>query len=151
VKRLASPFRYNGCFLCGQENPIGPKLEFYEADDGTADVVCRWTPNSAFRGLGNILHGAFQAGVLDEIMGWAAHREGGRPGVTSSFEMTFVQPVKVEEEMEVRGRVLSVQGSKIHLEAEIRDPRGRVCATARGTFHLMELERFEELVGLKRV
>ena len=149
MKKLEQALSSRGCFLCDPENPVGPGLEFYPSGDVPGEVVCRWTPGPEYQGQGNILHGALQAGILDEIMGWVAHRSG-NPGVTTSLEVKFIRPIRVGRELEARGRAISQEGPKVHLEAELRDPRGRICARAKGTYHLLDPDRFRDLVEANR-
>lgn len=147
MEQLQQALSSRGCFLCDPDNPVGPGLEFYPSEENPGEVVCRWTPGSQYQGQGNILHGALQAGIMDEIMGWVAHRTG-KPGVTSSLEVRFLKPIRVGEELEARGREVSREGPKIHLEAELRNPEGLICARAQAVYHVLDQERFDQLVGM---
>jgi acyl-CoA thioesterase FadM len=68
-------------------------------------------------------------------------------GLTSALQVRFMSPLYVEQHIEVRCRLKSKDGSKIDLEAEIRDASGKICTKATGTYVLMELARFKELVA----
>lgn len=145
MKKLTIDQATGRCFLCGRDNPIGPGLEFFLDPADPPQIVTRWTPGPEYSGQGTILHGGFQAGLLDEIMGWAAHHLAGRPGVTQTISVDFLCPVHVGRPLEARGRMLSREGPKVHLEAELVDRSGNVCARARGTYHLLDEDRFLRL------
>ena len=56
----------NSCFGCGQANPVGLRLEFLLADDGS--VVCFAAIPNTFEGPPRYLHGGIVATLLDEAM-----------------------------------------------------------------------------------
>jgi uncharacterized protein (TIGR00369 family) len=146
MKQIPAPVGTGECFFCGPSNPSGLKLAFFAAESEPTEVVCRWKPPSAYTGLGRILHGGIQSGLFDEIMGWTAMHVTKQVGVTASLRVKFLKPLYVEQEIEVRCRVKSKDGAKINLEAEIKDASGTVCTSGTGTYRLMELARFKQLV-----
>ena len=146
MKPIPNPYGAGHCFFCGQLNPIGLKLVFHETQTEPGEVISRWKASPMFAGLGRILHGGIQSGLFDEIMGWATHHFSRQSGVTTALHVQFVRPVYVEQEIEVRCRIESQEGSKIHLAAEIRNESGKVCARANGTYLLMEQKKFDRLI-----
>jgi acyl-CoA thioesterase FadM len=70
-------------------------------------------------------------------------------GVTSSLDVRFLKPLFVEQQIEARCRVSSMEGSRIYLSAEIMDEKGIVCTQAAGSYALMDPALFERLVGAK--
>lgn len=147
LEPLQNPYSGEGCFFCGAENPIGLRLKFCFDPGPPAELVCRWRARAAYRGLGKVLHGGIQSGLFDEIMGWTAHRLLGKAAVTTSLQISFTKPVTVEQDIEVRCRLAGQEGPVVHLAAELRDARGRVCASATGAYHQMSDERFRDLMG----
>jgi len=117
------------CFCCGPANPSGLKLRFAREDDST--VSTRFTPPSEWTGFGRILHGGFQALLLDETMCWAPWglREV-RSFVTRGMSLTYLQPVYVERPLVVIGRLVEDRRREILTEGEIRGADGRVLTTA---------------------
>lgn len=91
------PNNYPGqeCFFCGTKNPIGLKLKFF-INKATGELTTDFLPSRTFAGLGNILHGGIQAGLFDEIMGWATHWLTEEPGVTADLSLQFLKPVYLQ-------------------------------------------------------
>ena len=146
MKPIPNPYGAGQCFFCGDLNPIGLKLTFQETQTEPREVVSRWKASPMFAGLGRILHGGIQSGLFDEIMGWATHHLAQQSGVTTALNVQFFRPVYVDQEIEVRCRIESQEGSKIHLVAEIRNESGNVCTRATGTYLLMDQSKFDRLI-----
>ena len=144
---IPNPFLRGDCFFCGASNPVGLKLAFYEAGTEPKEIICRWTPPALYKGLGRILHGGIQTGLFDEIMGWATVHLTKGIGVTVDLKVIFLKPLFVEQEIEVRCRIESLEGHKVNLSAEIRNQEGTLCTNATGTYLLMDEGRFKSLVG----
>ena len=147
MKPIPYPYRDSGCFFCGNNNPGGLRLQFHETESEPKELVCRWIPADMYKGFGKILHGGIQSGLFDEIMGWTALHLTGKVGVTSSLEIQFHKPVYVEQEIEVRCRIHSIDGPRIRLAAEITTSDNAVRSSATGVYVLMERDRFAGLVG----
>lgn len=146
MRTLPNPYQEGGCFFCGPRNPSGLKLTFQETGTDPNELVCRWTPPSLYKGFGRVLHGGIQSGLFDEIMGWTTMHITKKLGVTSTLRVEFLKPLFVEQAIEVRCRIESQEGKRINLVAEIRDHKGEVCTRARGTYVLMNRDRFAQLV-----
>jgi len=147
MKTLDNPYSEGGCFFCSPSNPVGLKLTFHETETEPNELVCRWYAHSQYRGLGKILHGGIQSGLFDEIMGWTTHFLTEQMGVTSSLNVQFLKPLYIEQEIEIRCRIQSRDGSKVNLEAEIKNSDGTVCTRAVGTYVIMAREKFDRAVG----
>jgi acyl-coenzyme A thioesterase PaaI-like protein len=105
------------CFGCGRENPIGLKMEFYEAADGS--VFADWTPQRVHQGYEGIVHGGLITSVLDEVMGWANYVRK-LWAVTGTINVRFRKPVGIGDEVRVRAWVESINGRKVDVRAELR-------------------------------
>ncbi len=147
MELLPNPYRNGQCFFCGPANPIGLKLSFYETGSDPKELVCKWRPPNMFTGFGKILHGGIQSGLFDEIMGWTTLHLTGKVGVTSNLAIEFLKPLYVEQEIEVRCRIASRNGSRLNLDAEIINSKGEVCSKSAGTYVLMDPDRFKQLTG----
>lgn len=147
MRAIANPYREGTCFFCGPSNPVGLKLSFLETETEPNEVLCRWVPPLLYTGFGKILHGGIQTGLFDEIMGWTTLYLTREIGVTASLQVEFLSPLYVEQEIEVRCRIASRNGSKINLAAEIKNSEGDVCSKALGTYVLMDPDRFNRIVG----
>lgn len=85
-------------------------------------------------------------GLLDEVMGWASYYHTGRMAVTTKFAANFVKPVYIGQRLSAACRMISRKGSKVHMQAELRDAEGSVCSVATGTFHLLSGDKYHALI-----
>ncbi len=145
MKPIPNPYRTGECFFCGDQNPIGLRLDFLESDTEPREVVLNWHVSPKFKGFGNILHGGIQSGIFDEIMGWATVHFTKGTGVTTELMIKFLRPVYVNEHIEARCRIAFREDDKVHLEAEISQ-RGEVCTRASGIYVLLDREKFDRLI-----
>ena len=145
MKLLPNPYRDGQCFFCGQSNPVGLKLSFYETETEPPELVTTWFPPPLYKGFGKILHGGIQSGLFDEIMGWTTLHFTQQVGVTSKLNVEFLRPLYVEQEIQVRCRVASRDGHKVNFAAEISNSEGQVCSKADGIYILMDPSRFKEI------
>ena len=131
------------CFGCGQNNPIGLKLEF-DLDKENLTVEGRFTAKTEHAGYTGIMHGGLVTTLLDEAMVkliWDV----GISAVTASLEVRMVRPGPVCRELTIRARVDSQKGRIIHTSAEVEDADGNVLA--RGKAKCMRVEIKEGYVG----
>ncbi len=118
------------CFICGKRNPIGLKAEF-EIDRENIRLTGYFTPRQEHEGYKGIMHGGLASALLDEAMVkllW----EVGIPAVSASLSIRLRKPVKVGEQVIIKGWVESYKGRIINTSAELRDTAGTVLAQADG-------------------
>jgi len=144
-KEIANPFMFKDCFFCGSENPEGLKLHFYW-DEESNKVYTELVLSKRFAGQGNIIHGGFQMGVLDEIMGWTAVYLTKQMVVTSDINIKFIKPLYVGEKITAASNMISCDGPKVLVEAELQNAKGDVCTAATGTFHILSKQRYESII-----
>jgi acyl-coenzyme A thioesterase PaaI-like protein len=134
------------CFFCGPLSHDGLKLRFFW-DDERREVSTEYVPERRFAGQGDILHGAIQMGLLDEIMGWTTVVESGQMAVTIDIAVKFLRPVYIADApVSVACRVAAREDRNVDLEAELTSDDGVVCTTATARYRLLSAERFERLV-----
>ena len=80
------------CFGCGQNNPMGLKLQFTHNGD---TIQAEFTPDKMHQGWPGLLHGGILGCLLDEAMSNIAYATG-NTCLTASIELRLRQPVKVE-------------------------------------------------------
>ena len=118
------------CFICGKRNPIGLKAEF-EIDRENLKLTGYFTPRQEHEGYKGIMHGGLASALLDEAMVkllW----EVGIPAVSASLSIRLRKPVKVGEQVIIKGWVESDRGRIVNTSAELRDAAGTVLAKADG-------------------
>ena len=145
-EEIQNPFPDDNCFFCGSGNAAGLKLKFYR-DKGLKEVWTEYVPAQHFVGQGDILHGAIQMGLLDEIMGWTSYVFTQEMAVTSGINITFLQPTYISgEKIRVTCQVTSREGAKVNMHAALSNSKGEICTTATGTFHILPPDRYEDIV-----
>lgn len=126
------------CFVCGVENPCGLRIRFF--NDGHHRALARVTLGSQYQSYPGIAHGGILTTILDETMGRAVLAEDGSDDIhaarfmfTARMETRFRQPVPLDEEFVVRGRVDSDRGRVVQVSGEVVLADGRVAVEATAT------------------
>jgi len=117
------------CFGCGQNNPIGLKLNFKKED---AIVRAEFTPAKLYQGWTGVLHGGIIASALDEGMGWAT-KLAGLDCVTARLRVNFKRPVAVGERLIITATITKQSGKYVETEARMTLPDGTLMAEGFGT------------------
>lgn len=102
-KRSLKEVEYTGgfCFACGQNNPIGLKLEF--AYDGEK-IKSEFTPQRVHEGWTGFVHGGILYTILDEANVYAILCRG-LDCVTGTSEVKFRHPAPVGEPIQISAQV----------------------------------------------
>jgi uncharacterized protein (TIGR00369 family) len=144
---IAKPYPTEVCFGCGRDNPHGLQLRFF-LDEERREVSTDYVPERRFAGQGDILHGAIQVGILDELTGWTTVVMTGEMAVTTAMNVRFLRPVYIDgRPVHATCRVLAVSGADVELAAELADDDGAVCTTAQTTYRLISADRFAALIS----
>ena len=129
---LLKPNPENKCFGCGGANPRGMQLTF-EQDDAANRIRGNFRLGPEYQGGANFIHGGIIATVLDEVMGKVCRFRNAR-AVTAELTIEYLKPVPVDEDLEIEGKEIEMNGRNIHIAGEIRNQAGQVLARARGRF-----------------
>jgi acyl-coenzyme A thioesterase PaaI-like protein len=119
------------CFVCGQDNPVGLRIEF-EREAGGA-MASSWVPRAEYEGFRGIVHGGVVSTVLDEAMSKAV-AAAGIEALTAELRVRLRRPVHPEQSYEVRGWVVSIGKRLIATEAAITSIDGEESAHAWASF-----------------
>ena len=140
------------CFICGLRNVAGVQVAFYEvtADDGTPEVLARFTGRAAHQGYPGRMHGGVAAGILDEVMARCITygEQALDPalwGVTVELNTRYHAPTPLEVELTARGRILRTRSRLFAASAELYLPDGTVAVSATGQYMKLPLT---EISGL---
>lgn len=99
------------CLVCGLRNDFGLKTSFYELENG--ELMGVFAPQEAHQSYPGRLHGGIAAAILDETIGRAIMiQEREIWGVTVEFTSRYKQPVPLDQELRVIGRIVK-NGSRI--------------------------------------
>ena len=122
------------CFGCGQNNPIGLKLEFKKED---SIVRAKFTPGKVFQGWKGVLHGGIIASALDEGMGWAT-KLAGINCVTARLRVNFKRPVAIGEHLIITAQITKQSGGLVETEAKMTLLDGTLMAEGFGVHAIID-------------
>mgnify|MGYP000552034341 CR=1 FL=1 len=86
------------CIVCGMENPIGLKAQFYNMEDESVMTIFKYSEE--FQSFPQRVHGGLIATMLDELglrALWAKKKSEDIFGVTISIEIKYRKPVPYDE------------------------------------------------------
>ena len=126
--------RYGNCFVCGDKNDIGLKLDFYEKD---GKARAEFTPTKNFEGYKDILHGGILSTLLDEVMIKSILAKEILT-VTSQIEVKFKKPAIIGEKLIIEGEITGERGRLVLTEGKVFKEDGTVIAEAKGKFFRAE-------------
>lgn len=115
-KPVAFAGDFRGCFGCGEENPAGLGLRFWETESG---VEAELVPAEHYQGAQGVLHGGIQATILDETMCMVAYAKLHRPVVTGELTVRYRSPVPVREPLRVAATIRETDARSAYIEAKL--------------------------------
>jgi uncharacterized protein (TIGR00369 family) len=134
---------YQGCFVCGEKNPVGLRLNFY-FDKERQKAWAEFIPEPHFEGYRQILHGGIISAVLDEVMIKAILFEN-ILAVTSKLTVEFKQPAEIGEKLRAEGRVTGRKSKVFFTEGQLLGNERRLIASGSGVYVRAEGELAERL------
>jgi acyl-coenzyme A thioesterase PaaI-like protein len=125
------------CFGCGDQNPVGLKLNVRLVGDKTE---CEFTPAREHQGAPGVAHAGIVAAVLDEVMSQLVFAQLNL-AVTRKVEITYRRPVRVGQTYTFSAEIRSSNSRIIAVRGEARDEEGQQVARARAIFAPLDEER----------
>lgn len=113
------------CFICGMDNPIGLKAQFYNMEDGS--VMTPFVFRKEHQSFPERVHGGLAATMIDELglrAMWAKDQSEESFGVTMSLSVKYRKPVPYDEELFARGIVVKETPKFVTIVSEIYDRAG---------------------------
>ena len=132
--RLRSP-------VSGELNPLAPPVHYDRVADGSIEASV--TFGVAYQGPPGYVHGAFIAGVFDDVLG-GANVAAGSPGMTVQLNVRYRRPTPLRTPLRVTARHTRREGRRIFAEG-VMLAGGEVTAEAEGMFAEITLERARKL------
>ncbi|UCF61433.1 MAG: PaaI family thioesterase [Anaerolineaceae bacterium] len=127
------------CLVCGLKNPFGLKTGFYELENDELLAVFR--PSEEHQSYPGRLHGGIATAVLDETIGRAIlMKEQDIWGVTIRFSTRYRQPIPLDEEIRVIGRIDRVTHRHFEGSGEILLKDGSIAVEGKGKFLKLPLD-----------
>ena len=113
------------CFICGMDNPIGLRAQFYNMEDGS--VMTPFVFRKEHQSFPERVHGGLAATMIDELglrAMWAKDQSEESFGVTMSLSVKYRKPVPYDEELFARGIVVKETPKFVTIVSEIYDRAG---------------------------
>ncbi len=132
------------CLVCGLENSLGLRAQFYELE--SEQLLGVFDPREEHQGYPERLHGGIASALLDETIGRAVRIQHGDSlwGVTMELTVRFRQPVSLDQPVRVLARV--TRETRRHFEGtgELLLPDASVAASARAKYMKLPLEQISD-------
>lgn len=128
------------CFICGMENPVGLKSQFYNMEDGGVLTIFKYLP--VHQSFPQRVHGGLIATMLDELTlrgYWVLDET--MLGVTTSINIKFRKPVPYDVELLGRGIVVNETSRYFKTHTAIMDRDGKVFAEAESAYIKLPAEK----------
>jgi acyl-coenzyme A thioesterase PaaI-like protein len=131
------------CAVCGVENPVSLKGQFFEIEGG--EVLGVFRPLEVHQSYPGRLHGGVASAALDETIGRAVNiTEPDAWGVTVELTVRFKKPVPLDAELRVIARITRDSRRLFEGTGEIVLPDGSVAVEASGKYMKMPIEQIAE-------
>lgn len=131
------------CVVCGVDNELSLKANFYELENNELVAICdtkEWHQSYPGR-----MHGGMSAAILDETIGRAITILDGEVwGVTVSLDIKYKKPVPTDATIKIVGRITKENRKLFEGTGEIILPNGDVAATAKGKYMKMPVEKITD-------
>ncbi|MBC8630568.1 PaaI family thioesterase [Paraclostridium tenue] len=133
----------SNCLVCGIENDLGLKANFYELENNELVAICdtkEWHQSYPGR-----MHGGMSAAILDETIGRAISLSNDEVwGVTVSLDIKYKKPVPTDCTIKVVGRIIKENRKLFEGTGEIILPDGEIAVTATGKYMKMPVSKIIE-------
>jgi acyl-coenzyme A thioesterase PaaI-like protein len=127
------------CLVCGLKNQLGLKASFYELEN--EELLAIFHPLDEHQSYPGRLHGGIATAILDETIGRAIlMKERDIWGVTIDFSTRYRQPVPLDEEIRVIGRIDHIANRYFEGTGEILLKDGSVAVEGKGKFIKLPLD-----------
>lgn len=140
------------CIICGLENEIGVKANFYNMEDGSVASICEF--KEEHQSYPERVHGGMISALLDELAGRALWvTDPTLFGVTATMSIKFRKPVPYGKTIIGKGEIIKRRGRLFTATAKLIDDNKNVLAELEGTYMILPTEQIvkQENFGVKDV
>jgi uncharacterized protein (TIGR00369 family) len=121
------------CFGCGQDNPIGLKLNVQGDGEKT---WAEFTPSELHSGFKDIVHGGLLCLLMDEVMSYLPHIQGLK-AVTGKMQVRFRRLTRPGEPLKITASVLKQRSKLLEVKSAITNSRGVLIAESISHIYIM--------------
>ncbi len=131
---IAERDKYNLCFACGRDNPIGLKLEF-RLEDGKAQA--EFTPGPFHQSWDGVFHGGLLALCLDEAFGYVLYLQGIK-GLTAKMEIRIRKTIHTGQKILITAEVKKKTRKLVETYAKAELEDGTLAAEANASMYITD-------------
>ena len=124
---------YTKCFACGQDNPVGLKLNF-SWDGQTARA--QFVPDEWHQGWPGVIHGGIIAVVLDEAMTYVPYFQG-LHCITGRMEVRWRSHAVAGEQLLVTATATRQTRKLVECQSALTRPDGSTVAEGKALFYVI--------------
>ena len=124
------------CIICGIENNLGLKGNFYNMEDGSVGAIFNFKPEH--QSYPERVHGGMISALLDELAGralWVTDPK--LMGVTTTMSVKFRKPVPYNVKLFGKGFITKRSGRLFSAKAQIIDQNKCVLAELEGNYIIL--------------
>jgi acyl-coenzyme A thioesterase PaaI-like protein len=133
--------KYAGCFVCGDKNPVGLRVKFYEKEGGAA---AEFAPREVLEGYKGLLHGGILCSLMDEVMIKAVLVKNVYC-VTAELSVRYKKPVEIADKLSLFGCIEKENGRVYTTRGWAKNQRGETVAEAEGKFFVPKPSEINKL------
>lgn len=132
------------CLVCGTENALGIKAQFYETE--SKELIALFTLRHQHQSYPGIAHGGISATVLDEVIGRAIMIDHDHQtfGMTLDLQVRYRKPVPLNVELKIVGRINADKGRLFEGSGELYLPDGSVAVEAHGKYMKRRIDQITD-------
>ncbi|MFO0723813.1 MAG: PaaI family thioesterase [Myxococcota bacterium] len=131
------------CFGCGPHNDHGLRLRFRRQGE---EVTTIYRPRHGQEGPPGLLHGGLQMTLADELGAWTIVGLRGRLGLTTSMQVRLYRPVRLDLELEGRGRIHTESEGLVVVRVSFTQ-LGKTTLSGRVSYQVPTVEGAERTLG----
>lgn len=128
------------CLICGLENNLGLKADFYNMEDNSVGAI--FTFKDVHQSYPGRVHGGMISALLDELAGrviWVTDPE--LFGVTATMTVKFRKPVPYNQKLFGQGEMVKRSGRLFTAKAKVMDENKNILAELEGTYMILPTEK----------
>ena len=127
---------YKNCFICGIENKVGLKLDFYYKGH---KAYANWIADKNYEGFEETIHGGIIASLIDEAVAKIII-ENGFLAVTVELNVKYLKPLKVGTEIVISGEIIDHRRKLINGKAIIynKNDNNLIYATGNAKYYVID-------------
>lgn len=129
------------CFVCGRQNPIGLRMQFFA--DAQGHVHATYVPRQEHQGYPGVMHGGLVTALLDELIGRTAIAND-LWCMTAKLQVRFHKPVPIGATLTLEGEITRRTSRLLEGRGEIRLEDGSLAVEAHGTYLSIPEEQLRE-------